>query len=95
MSSATIASVFGIQGDRIEPQDQSDFVRAVNLLNKVIGRVSEYEPEAGYYVSCATVNLMIGPSHDDSTHYIGSGGSSQHENVALSCDIDCLDCGDW
>ncbi|KKN56094.1 hypothetical protein LCGC14_0575720 [marine sediment metagenome] len=89
MSRASIAGVFAVQGERIKPQDQSDFVRAVNLLNKVINRVAEYEPEAGYYMSVADLNLMVGPSH------IGSGGSPLYDNVALSWTIDNADCGDW
>lgn len=70
---------------RINFKHQKDFARAVNLLNKIIEEVREYEPEAEYYLSCDNLNLMIASPHDP----------PKQGNIALSWTIRYADGGDW
>lgn len=76
------------QAERIELRHQKRFDRITRQLEDLLTEVREYEPEANYYLANDTLNLMIGPSHDDREHAL-------HENVALSRTIPGIDGGDW
>lgn len=90
MSRETRHSVCREQGHRIKSEDRRDFAKGINLLNRVLARVQEYEPEANYYLAMETLNLMLGASHED-----GLGMKPRQDRVALDAAIWQSGGGDW
>ena len=92
MHRATGTNVRESQGSRITGRDRRDFAKGMNLLNGVLERVMEYEPDAGYYLAMETLNLMVGPTHEGT----GPGlSTARPENVALAHSFIKAGGGDW
>jgi hypothetical protein len=69
-----------------------EFQNICKRLNSLIRKIEKYNPEVNYYLSNDVLNLMDGPTHDDSNiMYI----VDLPENVACSVRIDKADGGDW
>lgn len=77
-----------VQADRIILRHQKQFDNLTRRLEVLLSEVREYEPEAEYYLSNDTLNLMVGPAHTGL-------GENHQENVALSRTIPGLDGGGW
>jgi len=49
----------------IKKKHINKFIKLANELDTLIKEIKEYCPEAQYYVSVETLNLMNGETHDD------------------------------
>ena len=76
--------------DAIKPEHVRRFKRYVAQLNKLMREVQEYAPEANYYLACDTLNLMLGPSHEDTP-----ASGAIYGNVGADATLYCSGGGDW
>lgn len=76
------------QSFRIRKKDRKDFVKAINLLNKLMANVLEYEPNAEYFCQGNDIYLMVEPSHSAS-------GDQEIDNCAMCGAILRTDSGAW
>jgi hypothetical protein len=72
----------------IKPSHIMEFNMICNKLNKLIRKVNRYCPEAEYYLSATSFNLLNGSSHD-------WDGVAHQERVVASNPIQHCNGGDW
>lgn len=70
----------------IKAKDIRDFEKAVERLDKVLGRIQQYKDTAYIYVTPSYIHLMSEKNDEDFTN--------QDLIVTSGC-IVSLDCGDW
>lgn len=73
-----------------DAQRRRKFHRAIRHLNEVMDSYRAQVPEASYYLSMETLNVMGGPTHDDSWRQ-----RDLQENVVDSSTIHRSGGGDW
>jgi len=77
----------------IKEQHKKEFIECIDRLNKLMKKIQKYCPDANYYLSTDSMNLMKGPSHIDDTNR--GFGIKQQQNVAASKMLKFSGGGDW
>ena len=76
----------------IKPNHIKKFKKICKDLNSLISQIQKYNPEANYYLANDWLNLMKGPSHDNSNPM---RIEESHDNVVEAIRIKSADGGDW